>query len=92
MQTAKRSFQTIVDPAVKSKAALYPGDNRLYSGPEASQAIVCPLTAAHILLLKSLPASEKLSCLRPSFRFLRPPFPALYKVAIHVFRLDVFEK
>jgi hypothetical protein len=87
-----RSFQTIVDPTVKSGAALYPGDNRLHSGAEASQAIVCPLTAAHILRLKFLPALEKLGCLRPSFRFSRPPFPTLYKVAGHVFKLEVFEK
>jgi len=87
-----RSFQTIVDPAVKSGAALYPGDNRLYSGPEAPQAIVCPLTAAYILLLKFPPALEKLSCFRLSFRFSRPHFPALYKVAVHALKLEVFEK
>ena len=44
----KRS-STLPRAAVKSEAPLYPGDDRLHSGPEASQAIVYPLTAAHIL-------------------------------------------
>src|SRR3990172_6306567 len=38
--------------AVKSQAALDPGDNRFHAGPEAPQAIVDPLTAAHIFHLQ----------------------------------------
>ena len=38
--------------AVKSQAALDPGDDRFHAGPKAPQAIVDPLTAAHIFHLQ----------------------------------------
>ena len=39
--------------AVKSQAALDPGDDRFHAGPEAPQAIVDPLTAAHLFHFQS---------------------------------------